>query len=90
MIRVLLLIRFDELHFYVRNVWAKYTLMNGIFTIVMFEEHKLGLGSLSVHVFEYVRCIIESVHQFIKIGRVHYVYRVNEVAFYDRLVPGLV
>ena len=46
MIRVLLLIRFDEIYFSVRNVWAKYILMNGIFTLVMFEEQKLRLGSL--------------------------------------------
>ena len=46
MIRVLLLIRFDELHFYVQNAWAKYILMNGIFTLVKFEEQKLGLSSL--------------------------------------------
>ena len=37
---------FDESHSYVQNVWAKYILMNGIFTVVMFGEQKLGLGSL--------------------------------------------
>ena len=43
MIRFLLLIMFDEIYFSVRNVWAKYILMNGIFTLVLFEEHKLRL-----------------------------------------------
>ena len=42
MIRVMLLIRFDELHFYVRNVWAKYILINGIFTLDVLGEQKLG------------------------------------------------
>ena len=46
MIKVLLIIRFDETYFSVWNVGAKYILMNGIFTLVMFEEHKLSLGSL--------------------------------------------
>ena len=36
MLRVLLLISFDELHLHVQNVWAKYILVNGIFSLVMF------------------------------------------------------
>ena len=46
MIRVLLLIRFDKLHFYVRDVSAGYILVIGKLTLVMFGEQKLGLGSL--------------------------------------------
>ena len=42
MITVLLLIRFDELHFYVR--------MNGIFTLIMFGEQKLGLGTIPIKI----------------------------------------
>ena len=42
MIRVLLMIRFDEIYFSVRNVWSKYILMNnGVFTLVMFEEQEI-------------------------------------------------
>ena len=48
MIRVLLIIKFDEIYFSVQNVWAKYILMNGLFTLVVFEEQKLRLGSLPV------------------------------------------
>ena len=40
MTKALLLIRFDESHFYVRTVWTKYILMNGIFTLVLFGEQK--------------------------------------------------
>ena len=47
-IKVLLLIRFVESHFYVWNVWVKYILMNGIFSSVLIGEQKLGLGSLSI------------------------------------------
>ena len=46
MIKVLLLIRFDEIYFSVWNVWAKYILIDGISTLVMFEEQKLRLDSL--------------------------------------------
>ena len=38
-----LLIGFDELHFYVRNLWAKYILLNGLFTLVMFGEQKFWI-----------------------------------------------
>ena len=47
MITDLLLIWFDELHLCLRNVCAKYILVNDIFTLVMFGERKLGLSSLS-------------------------------------------
>ena len=46
MIRVLLLIMFDELHFYVWNVWAKYMFVNGNCTLVLFGKQRLELGSL--------------------------------------------
>ena len=36
MIRVMLLTKFDKLHFCVRNIYAKYILINGIFNLVMF------------------------------------------------------
>ena len=43
-IRVLFLIRFDELLFYTECL-GKYISMNGIFTLVMFEKQKSELGS---------------------------------------------